>query len=265
MRDHGIGCLIDGVGKPDFESDLARQLMQMFRSEHVYISHFPAGELQMLQCLSEDGSQSAARQSAAYFERRMWHHDPTIDAGSRWEGHAPILTHLDTDHPETQELKHFYDDMSIGERIVAYGRGSSGHLGLSVVRTHERGAFDAEERARVGIIGDIVFPLLARHYALLRERDIFSSALESLSMIENCLALSEHNIPKREVQVIARILYGLTCEGISLDLSIAFETVITYKKRFYRRFNLSGFRDLVSWYLAQFSGAYYQIVSAQCH
>ncbi len=264
-RCNGMGGLIGAVGAPTFESELARQLMQMFQSEFVHICHFPSGRPQMLMSITEDGSARAQEHSSHYLERRMWQFDPTLDAGSRWNDNDPILTQLSIDRPETEELKHFYDDKGIRERVVVYGKGGGGHLGLSIVRTQARGAFSDEERSRVGMIGEIAFPLLARHYALLDERSIVSSALTSLKLIEQCIALSGHNIPRREAQVIARMLYGLTCEGAALDLSISYETALTYKKRFYQRFRMGGMRDLVSWYLAQFSNACHLLCDQRKH
>ncbi|MFT3975547.1 MAG: hypothetical protein QM688_00290 [Sphingomonas bacterium] len=264
-RAPGMGRLIDALGRPDFEDELARQLMEMFRAEFVYLCHFPGGEVQMLRCIAEDGSGRAEEHCAIYFERRMWQFDPTIGAGSRWEGEAPILTKLDTLRPETRELKQFYERTAIGERIVAYGKGMDGHIGLSVVRSTARGAFSGEEQARIDLIADVAFPFLARNYALVNERSIVSSALSSLDLIESCLALSGHTIPAREMQVIARMLYGMTCEGAALDLSIAFETAVTYKKRFYRRFNLGGFRPLLTWYLGLFSGTCHLLGNRHFH
>lgn len=254
LRGIGLGSLIGALGRPEFEEHLACQLSRMFQSEYVHICHFPTGRPQMLMSLAEDGSQKAQEQSASYLDRRLWEYDPTIDAGSRWEDSAPLFSQLDVDRPETRELKLFYEAANIRERVVVYGKGADGHLGLSIVRTRARGAFSDDERSRVGVIGEVAFPMLARHYALMSERTIVSSALTSLPLIENCIALSGHAIPRREAQVIARMLYGMTCEGAALDLEIAYETAISYKKRFYRRFNLGGFRELLSWYLAQFSG-----------
>ncbi|MFT3975551.1 MAG: hypothetical protein QM688_00310 [Sphingomonas bacterium] len=265
LRHNGMGGLIGAIGTRDFELELVRHLMQMFHSEFVHISHFPAGQPEMLLSVAEDGGNRAREQSAAYLERRLWQFDPTIDAGSRWDAAAPLLSRLDVDRPETRELKIFYDEKDIRERVVVYGKGADGHLGLSIVRSRARGVFSDEERLRVGVMGEIAFPMLARHYALVSERNIVSSALSSLALIEECIALSGHDIPQREAQVIARMLYGMTCEGAALDLSIAYETAISYKKRFYHRFNLGGFRALLNWYLSQFSGACHLLAAPRYH
>nr|WP_277403718.1 LuxR C-terminal-related transcriptional regulator [Burkholderia sp. Ac-20345] len=76
-----------------------------------------------------------------------------------------------------------------------------------------------------------------------------SRALTSLPVIERCLSLCRENFPKREGQVAARMLYGLSTEGIALDLGISADTVVCYRRRFYQRFGIGGFRDLVIWYM----------------
>lgn len=265
LRYNGLGGLIDIVGRSDFETRLARQLTQMFDCEFVHISRLSAAQPTMVVSLAADGGCHGEEQSAIYLARSMWRFDPTIDAGSRWESNTPMISRLDVNAPETAELKQFYEATNICERVVAYGKGADGHLGLSIVRTGARGAFTDEEKSRIGVIGEIAFPLMAHHYALMNERNVIASALSSLPLIEHCIALSGHAIPRREAQVAARMLYGMTCEGAALDLSIAYETALSYKKRFYQRFGLGGFRDLLGWYLMQFSGTCHLLYGALKH
>lgn len=94
--------------------------------------------------------------------------------------------------------------------------------------------------------------MLARHHALLNENRVLHTALTSLALIENCLSLLPGSIPPREAQVISRILYGISVEGIALDLGIAENTVIGYRRRFYDRLGISCFRELLVWYLKFF-------------
>lgn len=258
-----LGNLIDLVGCPRFETELAGSLIRMFRTEFVHFSHFPSDFPQILCSVAEDGSLEAVEQSRTYVERELWRFDPSLNEGIRHQGTSPLISRLDTTRPETPELYRFYSDYKIGERVVAYGSGASGHLGLSVLRSKQRGAFTDDEALRIGAIADFAFPLLARHYAMVSERKLICFALNSLELIEQCLNLTGHEIPKREAEVIARMLYGMTCEGIAIELSIGYETAISYKKRFYQRFMLGNFRDLLNWYLAQFSNASYMLLTAR--
>jgi len=51
----------------------------------------------------------------------------------------------------------------------------------------------------------------------------------------------------------SRILYGLSSIGISLDLGAGEESAKTYRKRAYQRLRIGSERELLHWYLAQWS------------
>jgi DNA-binding CsgD family transcriptional regulator len=53
--------------------------------------------------------------------------------------------------------------------------------------------------------------------------------------------------------VCARVLYGLSSTAIALDLDVGEETVKTYRKRAYQRLAIGSERELLNWYLAQWS------------
>ena len=70
--------------------------------------------------------------------------------------------------------------------------------------------------------------------------------------IESCLVVTSV-LPRREVEVTARILYGPSSIGIALDLGVSEETVKTYRKRAYHRLGIGSERELLTWYLARWS------------
>jgi DNA-binding CsgD family transcriptional regulator len=74
-----------------------------------------------------------------------------------------------------------------------------------------------------------------------------------LNVIEGCLALSSPRLARREAEVCARILYGMTSLGIALDLGIGEESAMTYRKRAYNRLNIGSQRELLLWYLDQWA------------
>jgi DNA-binding NarL/FixJ family response regulator len=76
-----------------------------------------------------------------------------------------------------------------------------------------------------------------------------SRALTSLDVIEKRLTQGEPELPRREMQVCARILYGMSSTGIALQLGIGEETVMTYRKRAYQRFGIACQRALLIRYL----------------
>src|SRR5262249_55197346 len=77
-------------------------------------------------------------------------------------------------------------------------------------------------------------------------------ALSSLPAISQCLH-DAGELSQRETDVCARILYGLSYYGIALDLGIGKESVMTYRKRAYKRLGIGSQRELLIWYLARWS------------
>jgi DNA-binding CsgD family transcriptional regulator len=92
----------------------------------------------------------------------------------------------------------------------------------------------------------------AKHVELLDARQGAVRALSSIAQIEECLAASRA-LTVREIEVCARIIYGLSTLGIAVDLCLSEETVRTYRKRAYQRLALGTERQLLTWYLRQWT------------
>lgn len=93
---------------------------------------------------------------------------------------------------------------------------------------------------------------MSRHAALTLEKPDLVPALSCLDKIEGCVS-GDGSLSKREGEVCARILYGLSTCGIALDLGIGKESVMTYRKRAYARLRIASQRELLVWYLTKWS------------
>src|SRR5690606_32985228 len=94
----------------------------------------------------------------------------------------------------------------------------------------------------------LLISLLAKHAATLMSRPNVVRAVTCRDEIEDCL-VTMTSFPKREVEVCARILHGMSSIGIALDLGVGEETVRTYRKRSYQRLQIASERELLVWYL----------------
>lgn len=74
-------------------------------------------------------------------------------------------------------------------------------------------------------------------------------AVASVDRIERRLRAWPQPLSQGEVQVCARILHGMSNEGIALDLGIKPESVMTYRKRAYQRIGIATRHELFCWYL----------------
>ena len=90
--------------------------------------------------------------------------------------------------------------------------------------------------------------LIAKHSLAPTQFPNPADAMRSLEAVESCLTAMT-DLPRREMEVCARVVLCQTALGISLSLEISEESVKTYRARAYRRLGIGGIRELWMWYL----------------
>ncbi|WP_158969707.1 helix-turn-helix transcriptional regulator [Chachezhania sediminis] len=151
---------------------------------------------------------------------------------------AVVLSSPDDTAPSRERLHH----------VTIVGRSGGVLSALHILRAHERRKLRQVEISELRHLSAVFHSLVARHVELAHKRHQSVAPLEALDQIEACIAASGE-LTARESQVCARILYGMSTCGISLDLGIGKESVVTYRKRAYRRLVISSQRELLIWYL----------------
>jgi DNA-binding CsgD family transcriptional regulator len=121
-----------------------------------------------------------------------------------------------------------------------------------MLRLGQREVLSDSEIEGLRAIADLLIALIARHVDLSLSRPNLTPALTSLEEIYNCVVAAT-DLSRREGEVCARILYGLSSCGIALDLGIGKESVMTYRKRAYQRLGIGSQRELLMWYLGLWS------------
>lgn len=96
---------------------------------------------------------------------------------------------------------------------------------------------------------DALLSLILKHQDIKDREACMASSVTSLHEIESSILTAPATLSKREAEVCARIVYGLTTTGIALDLGVGVESVATYRKRAYRRMGIASHRELLCWYL----------------
>lgn len=123
-----------------------------------------------------------------------------------------------------------------GRRLVA----------LNLYRRVASGPFAGEEVERVQSLARFLGALAAKHVGmlgvLLRSRE----RADRLAAFAARLHALDARLTRRELDVLARILLGITSEGIALDLGVSLNTVLTYRKRAYARLGVCSQAELFS-------------------
>lgn len=110
----------------------------------------------------------------------------------------------------------------------------------------------AQPSERVARTGGALAAILRKHREVANGIGVQPEPLSCLRTIEQCLGDCS-DLPTREVQVCARILFGLSSAGIAIDLDVCETTIKTYRKRAYQRLLIGSERELITWYLRAWS------------
>lgn len=252
--------LIDAVGGQDFGGRLLDCLHSSCGIEYCTVYNLSSKIPTAITTGRLQGVADLARQQTAiYFEDDCWRKDPMV-----------ALASVELDARNVSAVRMQIDDMpfdftdllfrrtGVCDRVVLCSRGEFGMVMVSMLRTVRCGAFSQGELSALRSIDQLIMSAIKKHVEIrLRSQDMML-AFTSLDAIERNLAAAAKEIPlsRREAEVCARIIYGMSTVGISLDLGIGEETVVTYRKRAYQRLNVAIQRDLYLWYLSLWNPSY---------
>jgi DNA-binding CsgD family transcriptional regulator len=247
-----LARLVDCLGQERFGPALAGFLNALCGADHFAAFRMGPDELREVAACCVNPERTARDRVESYVRQGLWRDDPAMTAAQRCvDGPGPTIIHVDfSDHGYVDLRPRVYPHVC--DRILLCGRAAGGAFGLSVLRTDAHTPFGDDEIERLGRAAELLVTMLAKHADVCQGRPNVARALTNLPHIEDCIVATS-DLPRREAEVCARILYGLSSVGIALDLSVSEETVKTYRKRAYQRLSIGSERELLTWYLERWS------------
>lgn len=247
-----LAGLVDSIGHERFGPALADYLHRLCGADHFAAFRLGQGQLSEVAACCIEPARTARDRVESYVNQGLWKHDPAMTEAQRCaDGPAPTLIRVDfSDRSYTDLRPRVYPH--VRDRVLLCGRSAGGVFGLSVLRADPHTPFATDAIEQLGRAAGMLVSLLGKHAEVCRGRPDVARALTALRDIEDCV-VAVSALPRREAEVCARILYGLSSVGIALDLSVSEETVKTYRKRAYQRLAIGSERELLTWYLARWS------------
>lgn len=248
----GFAALVEAIGTDDFGVSLVDYLHSICGADHFAVFQLGRDELSALSIGSIDRSGGTRPLVDRYVEEGLWREDPAIsEARSNIDSTATSLIRADLEAPEYGRLRpRVYP--KVRDRLVVCGRRASLDFGLSILRATESDKFGSGAIEQLADNSEMLLSAVAKHSNFLLGRADPGTALDELAQIARCVA-DRSDLPRREVEVCSRILYGMSTLGISIDIGIGEESVRTYRKRAYQRLLIGSERELLRWYLHQWS------------
>lgn len=241
--------LVQLTGEEAFGPALARYLHAMCGADHFTAFRWRSDTLQSVATCCVQPDRTAHDRVNCYVNQGLWRHDPAMAEVQHEAATAKTaLIHVDFSDGGYGDLRRaVYPD--VRDRVVLRGRYGADAFGLSILRFERQPSFSEEEFDRLRASADVLIALLGKHAQFSSRPRGVSSAFASVADIESRIACPDV-LPRRETQVCARILAGLSSTGIAQDLTVSEETVKTYRKRAYLRLGIGSERELLTWYLA---------------
>jgi DNA-binding CsgD family transcriptional regulator len=237
--------VVGGVGRPSFAGSLFAFAHEMVGADHV-TAFCAAGAGLIRTVLAENrGTQPIARAVAERYVRQHWTCDPVqkilSDRKASGANHCIVVGMDAADVEHTDYRNECYSSVNLDHRLsIAQARGGA-TMRVNFYRRRGRD-FSQDEIDRIADIADLLVAAVWRHdeqgYVPTDEASRQEWFLQRFAGLFP--ALSE-----RERQVLALSAIGLTSEGIALRLNIGLNTVLTYRKRAYRRLSISSQNELM--------------------
>jgi len=245
------------LGKEDFFYRLFHALGKMVYVDHVVLFAFDHEFVpRFVDGTSRDMSAITSKLSQLYEKSFYYHDDPNLKWVGRMDNNntAPLLQQLHAaDIVNESYRKHIYEDHGLLERISVIDHDKQNWFILNLYRDVESGYFSSKEIKRLQKQAPVISALIKRHLSILPPGIWDITAVPSIEKLEVLVAGLGHNLSKREIEVCARSLQGLTREAVSLDLGVKQPTVATFMRRAYSKLNISSLNELFSLCLAQLS------------
>ncbi len=245
-----LASVVDRIGEDSFFESLLTYLHATIGAEHCAILAFDADRPVKVGAVSYDGGDLAGRQIDLYLAQ-YWQHDPTMIAAARmFGGNCSSLLRLDPDSLPPSGLRDLvYRQAHISDRLLLCGTANGTAINVSIVRSSLHGKFSGAEISHLLHMAETLLAVVRKHAGLITRQSDIATALSNPEIIADCMFQAPEGLSKREIEVCARILFGISSLGISLDLNIGEETVKTYRKRAYERLGIATQRELLMWYL----------------
>lgn len=173
--------------------------------------------------------------------------DQTLDSPVMKSGHA-MLCHITDQEIPAQHKALVYEPHGMKERLSVIQHESASVFAINFYRhVHQRPFTDAH-LSDLASLAPVLLTLVQKQIALSTPQRTNSAARDVNHWLSK---LSAYNatLTARELEVCARLLTGMTQDGIATDLGLSLATVKTYRNRAFTRLGIHFKNQLFSLFL----------------
>ncbi len=240
--------ILDALGEQRFEGEMLRYLHRNAGVEH-YTAYRVAARAELLGGASTHGihAKDTPRVAAGLTARSF---SDLAQARAATTSYGPDVFRVDLRDTDDAILRDAFDSYRIIDRILVCGERADGWYAISLLRSSESGPFDDRQITELVGCASLTVSAVAKQWALRGTPTGLPDSFQSIAVIERVLIRSNLGLTRRELQVCARLLFGISALGIANDLNLTEDTIATYRKRLYQRLKVSSRHELFKLYLS---------------
>jgi len=237
-----MGGLIGAIGDPDFARRALRDLNVALSAGSWSVYQRYTDRPPVMHLSASHGVADTTRDCfAAYRDDGLYRRDATLDAVRAATGQTVLLRMHAEEAPNADHREAIYRRHGLLERLSVATRHEDGSvLAVNLYHHEHQGRFGEGEVASFSALAPLLLAAVSRHIALRRP----SPAGPRAALRARCPALTE-----RELDVLERLLRGMSYDGIAADLGLTLATVKTYRARAFTRLDLHFKSELFAAFL----------------
>lgn len=234
---HDVQCslagLIGTVGSDSFAQAALVQVNRALNAGSWAVYRVWKDRAPVLHLSSAHGVRDTTRDCFAAYLDGLYRRDCTFDAARQ----APAMLRLkaqeipNLDHREAIYLRH-----RVTERLsVAEPQADGSVLAVNLYHHEHQGSFAEGELENFQQLAPGLMASVRRHLEL---TEAAALPRPDAAQLRSALQRRHPDMPPRELDVCARLLQGLSYDGIAADLGLSVATVKTYRRRAFERMGL---------------------------
>ena len=234
-----LAGLIDQLGEKKFESTLLEQLNPLLPAASCSIYRTGTGCAPRLFMSASHGIRDTTRDCWQAYLSGPYRSDRTLVQGSSGQAQT-LLCHITAAEVPAEHRARVYEAHGVAERVsIVRQQADDTVFAINFYRhVHQRAFSDAQVAALEGL-APALLALTQKHLALAQlPASGAAAASGSLQALAQRLKRLNGQLTARELDVCARLLQGMTQEGVAADLGLSLPTVRTYRNRAFARLGI---------------------------
>jgi DNA-binding CsgD family transcriptional regulator len=187
----------------------------------------------------------AAKENCNRFASRHYSVDPSLSALKGRPMQSAYVVKMEIDDIRDPQYRYCFGQTHVQQRLSYFYSVGSDLYQLSVFRRTGMRPFSSSDMTQFSGLAQFVVASAIKH-EMFRQAAAGIPRQMDLEAMEHLLQYVPGNLSKREVQVCARVIAGMTIDGTAIDLAIKRTSVVTYRQRAYEKLNISRQNELIA-------------------